>query len=117
VSRNSDIDRKDLLAFNGMIITGMLFLLGLSSEITERKMILYLSVFPFFFLIMSSIPILFNKHLEFSKLNTATSLGILFVVLLLVFLDVVILDNAVSKYFETYPFGTNNNSSSITNNN
>ena len=109
------IDRKDLLAFNGMILTGMLFLLGLSSEIAERKLILYTSVIPFFGFMMSSVFILSNhpakmsKYFKMSKHTTIFSLFGLVIVLFAVFIDVIVYDNKFSKAFDELFIDNNNN--------
>jgi hypothetical protein len=42
-----EITQRDLLTFNGMIITGMLFVFGLSSEISQKNLIIYGMAFPF----------------------------------------------------------------------
>jgi hypothetical protein len=116
------IDRKDLLAFNGMILTGMLFLLGLSSEIAERKLILYTSLIPFFGFMISSVVILSNHpskmsvFFKMSKHITIISLFGLVTVLFVVGIDVVVYDNTISKAFDEL-FIDNNNSETNSNNN
>ena len=116
------IDRKDLLAFNGMILTGMLFLLGLSSEIAEKKLILYTSLIPFSGFMLSSVVILFNhpskmsKYFTMSKHFTIFSLFGLVIVLFVVGIDVIVYDNTISKIFDEL-FIDNNNSETNYNNN
>jgi hypothetical protein len=58
------ITQRDLLAFNGMIITGMLFFFGLSSEIAEKTLIVYTMPFPFITSIVVVTMILSDKDLS-----------------------------------------------------
>jgi|SRR5688500_18439542 len=99
-----------------MILTGMLFLLGLSSDISERKFILYFSLIPFTFFISTSIHILYGKPLNTTKKYTQYSLIALTIVLIVVFLDV-IMDSPLSKQFnDMFSSSDDNNRSNFTNN-
>jgi hypothetical protein len=78
----------------------MLFLLGLSSDITQRKLILYISVFPFITSIITSIFILQDKPIKKIIKNTNLSLITLIVVVSLIFYDVVFLDGLLTKLLD-----------------
>ena len=83
-----------------MILTGMLFLIGLSSDVLERKMILYFSGLPFIFFTVSSLFILSNKPLKISLNLTKISLIVLFLFIGLVSLDIILFQNTISKSLE-----------------
>ena len=92
-----EITQRDLLAFNGMIITGMLFVFGLSSEISQKNILIYGMAFPFLTSIIT-VAIILNDQ-EFSKIVAYTKLSLytLFAVIVVVFIDVIILDNYISN--------------------
>jgi uncharacterized membrane protein len=92
-----------------MIITGMLFLLGLSSEISERKMILYISTFPFLTFIITSVYIISGASLRVAQVFTIISLIILFLVILIVIIDVAIMEGKISKFFDEFITPNNSN--------
>ena len=110
ITENSKINNKDLLAFNGMVLTGMLFLLGLSSDISERKMILYFSMIPFLLFIANSMALISGRaSLNSLKKYTLISLMSLLIVFLFILLDIVLLDSTFSKVFDEKLSMTNNN--------
>ena len=92
-----EITQRDLLTFNGMIITGMLFFFGLSSDIPQKNLIVYGMAFPFLASIAVVIMILADKSLATTLALTQTSLAALFVVIAVVSIDVIILDNYISN--------------------
>jgi hypothetical protein len=96
-----------------MIITGMLFLLGLSTEISERKMILYISSIPFLTFITTSVYIISGHSLKISKVFTIISLIILFLIILIVIIDVAIVEGKISKFFDEFISPDNDNNETI----
>ena len=58
-----------------MVLTGMLFLIGLSNDISERKMILYLSIFPLTLFTISSLFILSNIPIKSISLTKTSLVG------------------------------------------
>jgi hypothetical protein len=100
-----------------MILTSMLFLLGLSSDIIERKMILTFRQCLLCFFTVTSRSILLNSSIIMIKTLTGGSLVFLFFVIFLVITEVVIFDNKISKYIEDMIHGNNNNDTNSINNN
>ena len=91
-----EITQRDLLTFNGMIITGMLFVFGLSSEISQKNVIIYGMTFPLVTSISVVIMILDNQNLSKTLAFTTVSMGSLAIVITVVFIDVIMLDNYIS---------------------
>ncbi len=91
-----EITQRDLLTFNGMKITGMLFVFGLSSEISQKNLIIYGMAFPFIISASVIIMILDDQKLSKTIAFTSVSIGLLGIVIGVVFIDVIMLDNYIS---------------------